>query len=298
MKFIVIILFCFGTSISIAQESLIEKRYPNSLQKKIHTFRISTNLVRPLMEFNGYPGSDGWAISYRFLSSSRDVSIEPEYQLSNQFSIAVPFYFGLTRMDTETFSPTLYTSWSFIDSTSMPRLDYIQTNYKRRLDLIAQIGIQGKWFPWGHEIKEKAHIYPFLSAGLTIALYDIYSVDFGQTWDSNSIAETGEYDYLGGENIPFLAVRSHKTGVFRGEFLTGIELMFGKHLGLIYSLGFSTKRIYFQEATDRVYSRIEGQEFTLTEEFGFPGVDNLSMEPKRFLINRLQLTYAFGLKTK
>lgn len=296
MKFLLVISFCFGTSISFAQESLVGKKYPYSLQKKIHKFKISTNLIRPLMEINGYPGSVGWAFSLNFLSSSRDVSIEPEYQLSNQFSIAIPFYFGLTRMDTENFSPTLYTSSSFIDSTSIPRLDYIQTNYERRLDLIAQIGIQGKWFPWGHEIKDKAHIYPFLSAGLIIALYDIYSVDFGQTWDSNSIAETGEHDYWGGENIPFLAVRSHKTGIVRGEFLTGIELMFGKHWGLIYSLGFSTKRNYFQEATDRIYSRIEGQEFVLTEEFGFPGDDDLSVEPRRFLLNRLQLTYAFGSK--
>ena len=90
-----------------------------------------------------------------------------------------------------------------------------------------------------------------------------------------------------------LAVRSHKTGVLRGEILIGIELLFKKNWGFIYSMGLSTKRNYFQEATDRIYSRTEGEEYMLLEEFGFPGDNELHRGKGRMYINRLQFTYSF-----
>lgn len=262
----------------------------------IHKYKVSTNLVRPLLDIQGFPNYSGWALNFSYISSSRVFSIEPEIQISNQFSLAIPIYFGIDKMDINSYDGTLYTSWNYIDSATVPTLTYIQTNYQRRLDMIGQVGAQGKWFPWGHEIRQSSTFYPFVSMGLTTALYDIYAMDFGQTWNSTNIEEVGPAGYSNGQNAPALEARSHKTLVFRGEFLLGVELLFGQHFGLIYSLGYSTRRYYANEATDRFYSRRENEAYELLAEINFPGEDNLGVDQRKIPIHRFQLVYAFGQK--
>jgi hypothetical protein len=263
----------------------------------IHKYKVSTNILRPILNIKGFPSYSGWALSFSYISSGRVFSIEPEFQVSNQFSVAVPIYFGVNRMNLNTYDGTLYTSWNYIDSVTTPTLTYIQTNYQRPLDMIGQIGAQGKWFPWGHEIRDKSKFYPFLSVGIHTALYDIYAMDFGQTWTQENIDYIGPGGYgSGGQNAPSIAVRSHKTMVFRGEFLIGVELLFGKSFGFTYSMGYSTRRFYSNEATDRLYSRRAGEEYELIAEPKFPGEDNLYVDKRKIPIHRLQLTYAFGRK--
>ena len=152
--------------------------------------------------------------------------------MSNQFSLAVPIYFGIDRINKDSYDGTLYTSWDYIDSASIPKLSYIQTNYQRRLDMIGQIGAQGKWFPWGHEIRDKNTFYPFLSAGIHSAVYDVYAMDFGITWDLDKINEVGPSGYSDGQKVPDLEVHSQKTMVFRGAFLIGVELLVGIKIGI------------------------------------------------------------------
>lgn len=259
-------------------------------------YKVSTNLIRPFMEFQGYPSHFGW-LSFSFLSSSRDVSIEPEVQLSDHFSVAVPVYVGISRMDMNSYDGHLYASYNYIDSVTVPPLTYIQTNYQRSIDLIGQVGMQGKWFPWGHEVRAETHVYPFASIGIITALCDIYEMDFGQTWNTEKLHDIGPAGYTSGQSASVLAIRSHKTMVLRGEFLLGIELMFGEHVGLTYSLGYSTKRNYLNPATDRLYSRWEGEAYEHIGNAGFPGEDNLYAENHKIGIHRLQLTIAFGKKT-
>jgi len=263
---------------------------------KLNRFKISTNLIRPFMEFHALPRNNGWFFKSRFLSSSRDISIEPEYQFSKNFAVAAPLYIGLTKMDKNVENHELYTNWSYVDSNSIPTLKNPSPYYFRRLDLIGQLGLQGKWYPFGREIQYSSKIYPFVSVGTHFALYDIYSFDFGQTWSSTSIAELGEYYYNDSKNydIPAIEIRSHRTGVFRGEFLTGIEFMFNKRIGLIYSIGYSTQRLYFSNATDRIYTRMEGDEYKLIEEVGFPKNRGSNNDIGGFFINRLKLTYSFN----
>ena len=290
MKSVLIIFFSSVSILTFSQDRWAQ-------QKSIHKYKISTNLVRPILNIKGFPSYSGVALSFSYISSGRVFSIEPEIQISNQFSVAVPIYFGVNRMDLNSYDGTLYTSWNYIDSVTTPTLSYIQTNYERSLDMIGQIGAQGKWFPWGHEIRDKSKLYPFLSIGLVTALYDIYSMDFGQTWTQENI------DYIGpagngtaGQNVPSIAIRSHKTMVFRGEFLIGAELLFGKNFGFTYSMGYSTRRFYSSTATDRLFSRREGEEFELVAEPSFPGEDNLYVDKRKIPIHRLHLTYAFGRK--
>lgn len=282
--------FYLGKKIPTVKESIPEKKRSLMSSHENSKFKISTNLISPFIQFNGLPRINGWALTYRFLSSSRDVSIEPEYQVSNYFAIALPIYIGLTRMNKNAVSPTLFSSWSYTDSIETPSLEYIQTNYKRRIDLIGQLGIQGKWYPWGIKKAEKSKIQPFLSSAMHLAIYDIYSFEFGQTWDSTSLAEFDESDSES-FNVPAIGVGSHKTIVLRGEFLVGFEKKLSSSFGITYSLGYSTRRMYFNDATDRIYTREEGGQYELAESFDFPGKDVLNVDQNGFFINRFQLTY-------
>lgn len=287
MKFIIHLIISLLSLSSFSQEMSTEN-------KSFHKYKISTNLLRPTKDIKHFPTNEG-RFGVDYISSGRVFSFEPEFQVSNQFSIAVPIYFGVNRMDTSNYNHlTLHSWWNYIDSVTTPALASIQTNYHRSLDMIGQVGVQGKWFPWGHEIHEKSKFYPFLSAGLHLALYDIYAMDFGQTWTQEKIDDT-QWGYYG-QNSPLIALHPHKTMVFRGEFLIGSELIFRNNIGLILSMGYSTPRIYFNEATDRLYSRKENEEFELVGESKFPGENTLSADKRKIFILRLQLTYAFGSK--
>lgn len=274
---------------------------------KLGTYRygkwaISYNLASPFLSVLSVVNKN----NRTFFSNNALISIEPEYFISDKFSLKFPVYLGLPNFKlpiTETidrqnvpttavdeggllYKSTLYWRYQIeLDNAVLPIIDGKYENedapeHGRRL--LAQIGVHPKWFPYGQSKNAL-----FIGQGLDLGIGDMYAIDYFHTWETSNGSSVEDWVWTE-ERIE---LRTDNTLFFRYEATVGVSFNFGNALNLSIETGYSTPMKNSGKDGDRVYRRIfkSGAYEQIHAE-----VYNEDKGSWGRIINRLHLVYRFG----
>lgn len=231
-------------------------------------------------------------ISYRPFNNK--VTIEPEYQFSDRFSLKIPIGIGLKRSYTvgtlEEFSG--YSSYyrynnNNFDPNVVPNI--VEMPYRKYVeDIIVQGGVNPKYYFNGKSLNI---LSVYGSLGLNVGIADQYKLHLYDRLDStsyyNSWQQTQVYEWRIREEQAIY--QNHQFVFFNYEILFGVDINFSRRITCTYEMGYVSKLMGKPTWEDRIYTAIHDQDYVLNYE----GPINDTGRRKSTFRSRLLLTFRF-----
>jgi hypothetical protein len=237
-------------AVAIKQSGYIKEKA--SMQRNYSPLSIGTNLTS----------------FFSFGALNRRMTIEPEYQLLDNFSLKFPIVIGLTTQIELGETSGWYANdgsyaygHSFTSINSPPGLFF--TPERRHItDVKAQIGINPKYYFNG---KSKNIISWYGSASFNFGIADMYSISRWDNLDTVNYynSNTNEVMTSWSAETTREFVESSEYNYFNWELLLGIDINISRMWTLTLETGYSSRFIGQATEGDKVYRSVLGGEYVL-----------------------------------